>query len=159
VIAKFEIIYKTHYAILRNVVENIINDKDASHDVVQEVFLKLWRKKDQLDHILNPKAYLFRSAINASITYLENNKDRVHLSHIKIEAPENADSTILVKELEEKIQRALDSLPAKCKAIFVLSRFEGLKYKEIAEHLDISVKTVENQIGIAIKRMRDELKP
>lgn len=154
---KFEIIYKTYYKTLRNVVENVINDKDASHDVVQEVFLKLWRKRDELDLILHPKSYLFKSAINASISYLENNKQKIQLTGIDIPVLENADSNLLTKELETKIQMALDKLPPKCKAIFVLSRFENMKYKDIAGILDVSEKTVENQIGIALKRMREDL--
>ncbi len=155
---KFEIIYKTYYKVLRGVVENIISDKDASHDVVQEVFLKLWRKRDELDLILNPKSYLFKSAINASISYLENNKQKVQLTGIDIPELENADSNLLTKELEIKIQMALDKLPPKCKAIFVLSRFENMKYKDIAVLLELSEKTVENQMGIALKRLREELK-
>ncbi len=156
---EFEIIYKKHYSNLRNTVENIINDKDASHDVVQEVFLKLWNKKNEIDHILDPKAYLFRSVINASLAYLENNKKRVRLSDIKIGSAESSDSNLLLKELEVKVQIALDSLPPKCKVIFVLCRFENMKHKEIAQLLDISIKTVENQMGIAIKRLTRELKP
>lgn len=155
---KFEIIYKTYYTTLRNVVENIINDKDASHDVVQEVFLKLWRKREELDLILHPKSYLYRSAVNAAISYLETNKQPVQLTDLKVADTEHADSNILTRELEIKIRLALDKLPAKCKAIFVLSRFENMKYKEIAGFLDISEKTVENQMGIALKRMREDLK-
>lgn len=155
---KFEILYKTYYKILRNVVENIINDKDASHDVVQEVFLKLWRKRDDLDLILHPKAYLFKSSVNASITYLENNKQQVELTDIYPADIETADSNMLTKELELKIRMALNKLPPKCKAIFILSRFESMKYKEIANLLDVSEKTVENQMGIALKRMREDLK-
>ncbi len=155
---KFEIIYKTHYKVLRNVVENIINDKDASHDVVQEVFLKLWRKRDELDHILDPRSYLIKSSVNASLTYLENNKHRKVLTDIKIADTGNTDSNIITKELEAEIQAALDKLPPKCKAIFILSRFENMKYKQIATYLDVSEKTVENQMGIALKRMREDLK-
>ncbi|MBA2612621.1 MAG: RNA polymerase sigma-70 factor [Bacteroidetes bacterium] len=156
---KFEIIYKTYYSILRNTVENIIDDKDASHDVVQEVFLKLWDKKDELDLILHLKAYLFKSAINASITYLENNKKSVRLSDIKMEFSTSENSTIYTKELEIKIQLALDKLPPKCRAIFVLCRFENMKYKEVAQYLGVSLKTIENQMGIALKRLRNDLKP
>ncbi len=154
----FEIIYKTNYAALRSVAENIINDKDASHDIVQDVFLKLWRRKNDLDFIVNPKAYLFKSVINLSITYLEEHQNRTRLSYFKTESPGAPDSVMMQKELEVKIQIALDSLPPKCKAIFILSRFENMKYKEIAGYLNISSKTVENQMGIAIKRMREELR-
>jgi RNA polymerase sigma-70 factor, ECF subfamily len=155
----FEDVYKTHYKMLRNAAENIIDDHDAAHDVVQEVFIKLWNKKDEIAAILNIKAYLFRSVINTSITYLENNKNKVRTTEFKLESQVTTDSKIIAKELEGKIQKALNALPPKCKAIFVLSRFEGFKNKEIAEHLNISLKTVENQMGIALKKMKEDLKP
>lgn len=144
---------------LRNAAENIIGDNDAAHDVVQEVFVKLWNRKEEMSIILNQKAYLFKSVINASITYLESNKSKVRMGELKIESSGRTDSEVLAKELEAKIQIALNGLPPKCKAIFVLSRFEGLKNKEIAQFLGVSLKTVENQMGIALKKMKDELKP
>ncbi len=156
---KFEEMYKAHYDALRNSAQNIIGDHDASHDIVQEVFLKLWHRREELEVILNPKAYLFRSVINASITYLEKNKKSVALLGTELEASRHADSKILFRELEIKVQNALNNLPPKCKAVFVLSRFEELKNKEIAELLGLSVKTVENQMGIAIRKMREELHP
>lgn len=156
----FEEMYKTHYRMLRNAAENIIGDADAAHDVVQDVFIKLWNRKDEISAILNKKAYLFRAVINASISFLENNRGKSTIQDLRIESPgSHADSMVLAKELESKIQKALDALPPKCKAIFVLSRFEGLKNKEISEYLGLSIKTVENQMGIALKRMKEDLKP
>lgn len=155
----FEEIYKTHYKMLRNAAENIIDDHDASHDIVQEVFVKLWHKKDEVSAILNIKAYLFRSVINSSLTYLENNKNKIKTDEFRVASQLSTDSKLMTQELENKIQIALKALPPKCKAIFVLSRFEGLKNKEIAEYLNLSLKTVENQMGIALKRMKEDLKP
>ena len=154
----FEDMYKVHYKMLRNAAENIIGDADAAHDVVQDVFVKLWNRKDEVTVILNKKAYLFRSVINSSITYLENNKNKTRIGDLKIESSGSTDSAILMKELEVKIQVALNALPPKCKAIFALSRFEGLKNKEIAEQMGLSLKTVENQMGIALKKMKEDLK-
>jgi RNA polymerase sigma-70 factor, ECF subfamily len=154
----FEEIYKMHYKMLRNAAENIIGDEDAAHDVVQDVFIKLWNRKDEISTILNKKAYLFRSVINTSITFLENNKNKTSIDGLKIVASGSTDSALLTKELEVKIQAALQALPPKCKAIFVLSRFEGLKNREISEQLGLSIKTVENQMGIALKKMKDDLK-
>jgi len=155
----FESIYKTYYNMLCNAAENIIGDADSAQDVVQEVFIKLWNKKEDIHSILNPKAYLFRSVINTSITYLEKNKNKIRLGDLKVASQMSSDSQVLTKELETKISEALNALPAKCKAIFVLSRFEGMKNKEIAEHLGVSLKTVENQMGIAFKKLRNDLKP
>jgi RNA polymerase sigma-70 factor, ECF subfamily len=156
---KFEEMYKAYYGALRRSAENIIGDQDASHDIVQEVFLKLWHKKEGLEEVLNPKAYLFKSVVNASLTYLEKNKKQLRLAEPELEHSGQADSNVLLKELESKVQKALNNLPPKCKAVFVLSRFEELKNKEIAEVLGLSIKTVENQMGIALKKMREDLNP
>ncbi|MDI1356406.1 MAG: RNA polymerase sigma-70 factor [bacterium] len=154
----FEKMYKAHYKALRNAAQNVIGDAEAAHDIVQEVFLKIWPRREELATILNQKAYLFRAVINSSITYLASNKKKVRMGEMKIESHERTDSQVMTRELREKIQHALDSLPPKCKAIFVLSRFEEMKYKQIAEALGLSLKTVENQMGIALKKMKDELK-
>jgi RNA polymerase sigma-70 factor (ECF subfamily) len=155
---RFEDLYKAHYKELRIAAENIISDSDAAHDVVQEVFLKLWHRREELGAILNERAYLYRAVINASITYLSGSKKKTDISNLAVEGGASADQQTMTKELEEKIQYALDALPPKCKAIFVLSRFEGMKNKEIAQLMNLSLKTVENQMGIALKKMRDDFK-
>lgn len=156
---KFEEMYKAHYKMLRGAAYNVTGDADSAHDIVQEVFMKLWHRREELDAIMNQKAYLMRAVINSSITYLENNKNKQRLGELKIDSQTSSETRIMLKELEVRVQGALDALPPKCKAIFVLSRFEGLKNKEIAETLGLSLKTVENQMGIALKKMRDDLKP
>lgn len=155
----FEIIFKSHYVMLCNAANNIVKDMNTAEDVVQDVFLKLWQKKDSLK-ISNYKTYLYKATIHAAFDFLKNNKRNLSFSDKeKIQAYENADSTIDGRELEIKIADALDRLPSKCKLIFLLSRYEQLKYKEIAEQLNISVKTVENQMGIALGKLRNELRP
>jgi RNA polymerase sigma-70 factor, ECF subfamily len=96
--------------------------------------------------------------VNSSLTYLSNNKKKVQFSDLQFTS-EKSDSGVMVKELEHKIQEALSKLPPKCKTVFVLSRFEERKNKEIAEILGLSIKTVENQMGIALKKLREDLKP
>jgi RNA polymerase sigma-70 factor (family 1) len=155
----FEEMYRAHYKALRHVAENITGDDDAAHDLVQDVFVRLWHRRTGLEEILNKKAYLLRAVINASISYLESNKYRANMAGLRIVSPSSTDAPVLEKELQSRIQSALKELPPKCKAIFVLSRFEGLKNREISEHLGLSVKTVENQMGIALKRMKQHLKP
>jgi RNA polymerase sigma-70 factor (ECF subfamily) len=155
----FEALYKTYYNSLRNTAHNIIGDPEDAHDVVQEVFLKLWKKKESMQNVMHEKAYLFRSVINASLSHLENKKPTVSTENIPKETSESSTASIDSRELEIKIHRALKSLPPKCRTIFALSRFEDMKYKEIAEQLGVSVKTVENQMGIALKKMRADLSP
>jgi RNA polymerase sigma-70 factor, ECF subfamily len=158
----FEQLFKTQFKLLCNISNNIIKNERAAEDIVQEVFLKLWQKKDELTIHTNYMGYLYRATANASIDYLKNNKNVIPLKQVVYNQKandENAETAMVSKELEKSIERALRLLPPKCKAIFVLSRYEGMKYKEIATHLGISVKTVENQMGIALEKMRTELKP
>lgn len=154
----FEAIYHSHFNGMCNLAHRIVKDRDAAKDIVQEVFLKLWRSPDDLSLILNTKAYLYKATANAAINYLVKARRTVSIEQVKAAPAVNSDETITLKALEKKISEVLDSLPPKCRAIFVLSRFEGMKYREIAGHLDISVKTVENQMGIALSKMRNSLK-
>lgn len=158
--SSFEEIFKTHYKLLCNAANRILDDKEASEDVVQEVFLKWWNKKDDLKVIQSIKSYLYKATINTSLNYLESKKKTVRFEafHEKPDTRE-VDDKIHLSQLEAKINDAINSLPPKCKVIFLLSRYEGMKYQQIADHLDLSVKTVENQMGKALQIMRDRLKP
>ncbi len=156
---RFEEIYKSHYNILRGAARKLTGDNDSAHDLVQEVFLKLWNKKDAFDEILDPGAYLYRAVVNASLSFLEKNKKQKSTDDLRLPSDLSAEAGLELKELQARIQAALDTLPPKCRAIFVLSRFEEKKNREIAVILDLSIKTVENQMGIALKKMREQLQP
>lgn len=158
----FEETFKMHYKMLCNAANKILNDQDAAEDVVQDVFLKFWSKRENINIIHSVKSYLYRATINTSLNYLESNKKITRLKNTEhsSEYPTvNAGEELSHKELKSKIDEAMDQLPPKCKVVFVLSRSEGMKYQQIADHLGISVKTVENQMGKALKMLRERLKP
>lgn len=157
-LTQFEAIYHSHFNAMCNLANRIVKDRDAAKDIVQELFVKLWRSPDDLSLILNAKAYLYKATANAAINYLAKARRTVSIEQVKASPAVNPDETISLKALEKKIIEVLDDLPPKCRAIFMLSRFEGMRYREIADHLGISVKTVENQMGIALSKMRDNLK-
>lgn len=157
----FEEMYKAHFRALHAYANSILEDREQAEEMVQQVFLKLWEKKAQLEINSSLQAYLYRSVYNESINFLKHEKvKRAHVSFVKHttnEASNNHHKNIDTKELEEKIRVALHKLPEQCRTIFQLSRHEELKYKEIAERLQLSVKTIENQMGKALKIMRTEL--
>ncbi|MGZ3900627.1 MAG: RNA polymerase sigma-70 factor [Bacteroidia bacterium] len=157
----FEKIFKTQFPVLCDVAFKIIKNKKAAEDIVQDVFLKLWQSKHKLGVMGNHNGYLYRCTINASIDFLKNNKRVIPFDNScqNLCDTSNGEKRMLEKELETCIEKAMSGLPPKCRAIFVLSRHEGMKYREIAGHLQISVKTVENQMGIALSRLREELRP
>jgi RNA polymerase sigma-70 factor (ECF subfamily) len=144
-----------------NVANKILHDRQAAEDVVQEIFAKLWTKKTEIPELQSGKNFLFRVTVNATLDHLEKNKRIVrfdHKDHMGGSVNETEEKLEL-KELEAKISRSLEALSPKCRAVFMLSRYEGMKYREIADHLDISVKTVENHMGKALSHMRERLLP
>lgn len=153
----FNQIFDLYYPCLCFFSDKILHDFDLSRSIVQQVFVDLWIKRDKL-HIDSLKSYLFQSVRNASLDVLKHRKaESKYLSTLP--NSESGQYTDLLEEAEmaDKINRAIHKLPQKCREIFILCRFEELKYSEIALRLNISVKTVEMQVGIALKKLRIEL--
>lgn len=152
-----EKLFKAYFTPLMAFSRKILGDEDDAREVVQQVFIKLWEKGDEIDLSTSLKSYLFKAVNNRSLNVI---RDRKKFS--SEEVPEQSgeldvSAQIEAMELEEKIRKAITSLPEKCRVIFELNRFDGLKYGEIATQLDISVKTVENQISKALKILREQL--
>lgn len=135
-----------------------VREETISEEIVQEVFLTLWEKRNDLVIRSSLKAYLFQSVKNSSLNYLNSRfakQDFQRDYFDQKEVPVNDTQEALAHdELQKIVQEAIDQLPTKCRAIYSLSRNTGMSYKEIAEHLGISIKTVESQMGIALKRLR-----
>ncbi|GAA0894312.1 RNA polymerase sigma-70 factor [Fulvivirga kasyanovii] len=159
---EFETLFYAHHKELCGLAFNIVGDTDAAKDIVQDVFYKLWKNREQVDFRQKMKHYLFKATSHTALNHIRSNKKIVKLEDeaamSEIAAPAETDAAAST-ELEIKVREAIDRLPPKCKTIYLLSRHEGMKYKEIAEALELSQKTVENQMGIALQKLRDELKP
>lgn len=156
---EIEILFKEHYQDLTRYAYSITKEQTSAEDVVQQLFVKLWEKRNDLSIQTDPKSYLFRATYNASINVWKKRQrmDRDGEVSSSTFASEQTSDRVLSKELEERIENAIQTLPEKCQEVFRLSRFNELSYKEIAEELDISSKTVENHMGKALKLMRQEL--
>lgn len=153
-------LFEEHYTELCRYSYTIIKRQVEAEDVIQKLFMKLWEKRNSIGRIQNIRAYLYRSAHNMSINEqkkLNRISTSTEINKLSIRSNNDTSSTIQTQELETKIQRAMHQLPEKCREVFRLSRFEQLSYLEISERLDISKKTVENQIGKALKIMRGAL--
>lgn len=158
----FEQVFKTHFKSLHAYACTLIKDPASGEEVVQNVFLKLWEKKDTIDMLENIAAYLYRAIHNESLNYLKHLKVKSAYQSFAMRRPsqndpEQASEKIKLGELESRLGKALNELPEQCRTIFQLSRFEELKYREIADQLGLSVKTVENQMGKALKILRLKL--
>ena len=133
-----------------------------AEDLVQEVFARFWHRRDRLQVHTSLGAYLHRMTVNEAISYLRKQKkwqteelDPARESG-SVVAP-SGEEQLAASDLQQQIDRALQRLPLRCRTVFLLSRKDRLSYKEIAEQLEISVKTVENQMGKALRIMREEL--
>lgn len=157
----FEEIFKAHYQALCAFAFGVVSDADMSEEIVQDVFVKLWTNKNEIEITKSVKSYLYKAVRNSSLNAIKHLKVKEEYKrHNKIER-DKAECTLsddlVENELDRQIKAAIDHLPTERKKIFLLSRNEGLKYKEIAEKLGISVKTVENQMGKALAMLREEL--
>ena len=157
----FEQVFKTHYKNLHAYAFSILKDDIAAEEMVQNVFFKLWERTDQLTVSGSIAAYLYRAVNNESLNHLKHLKvktrHQLYISHRGEGRAGQASSRVQMKELEDKVHHALSELPEQCRTVFQLSRFEELRYREIAAKLDISVKTVENHMGKALKILREKL--
>ena len=157
--AVMEEIFKLHYKFLVYLAYQYIGDKDFSRDIVQDVLLDLWKRRETLE-IKNLKAFLKRAVINKSLTAIRNGKNMDFVADISERENPRTDNNVAMEftELQESIQKTVMALPERCRLIFQMSRNDNLSHKEIAAKLDISTKTIENQISKALKILRRELK-
>lgn len=153
----FEAVYNKYAAQLFHAAHAILKDREACEDIIQELFTDLWTKRHHL-RILHLKAYLFAATRNNVLMTIRSGKVKVDISELEqlVEQSTAAD-VVTEKELLQCIDRNVAQLPQKCRTIFILSREQKLSHKEIASYLNISSKTVENQMTIALKRLRSSL--
>ncbi len=131
---------------------------DDAEDVVMEVFAHIWDKRENLSNIENPKAYLFRSVHHKAIEKIRAKKlVIVALEGEKIVVPDYKEEIGEDYLLKERIFQSIRQLPTQCRVIFVKSKLEGMSHKEIAQEMQIAVKTVENQITKAFKLIRKQI--
>jgi RNA polymerase sigma-70 factor (ECF subfamily) len=160
-IGQFESLFRSSYVSLVRYAKTLIKDHDTAEEIVQDLFFRLWQDKEKLNIESSLNGYLFRSVHNKCLHYIEHNKvverHAEEMLYHQSESQETPSDILNYKELQEKIASILERLPERCGKIFTMSRFEGLKYSEIAEKLSVSIKTVEANMGRALKEFRKEL--
>jgi RNA polymerase sigma-70 factor (ECF subfamily) len=160
-IKEFESLFRSSYAPLVRYARTILKDHDTAEEIVQEFFFRLWQDKEKLKIESSLNGYLYRSVHNRCLHYIDHLKvierHGAEMIVTMTEYSEPVTDTIYYDELQAKVSRVLEKLPEKCSRIFSMNRFEGLKYSEIAEKLSVSLKTVESNMGKALKEFRKAL--
>jgi RNA polymerase sigma-70 factor (ECF subfamily) len=158
---QFESLFRSSYVSLVRYARSIIKDQDAGEEIVQDLFLRLWQEREKIKIESSLNGYLFRAVHNRCLHWIGHNriieKHAQEMAYRQTSSVETPSEIIQYKELQAKIARILEKLPERCGKIFCMNRFDGLKYSEIADKLSISVKTVEADMGRALREFRKAL--
>jgi RNA polymerase sigma-70 factor (ECF subfamily) len=159
--AAFDGLFRTWYASLVRLSERMLRDGDAAEEVVQDVMLEFWRRRETLDVHTSVQAYLFQSTRNRSLNRLRHGRveRREEFDADTLPSRADADSGAVEREMEVALRAAIASLPPRCRQVFELNRIQGLKYAEVADVLGVSVKAVEAQMGRALRTLREKMAP
>lgn len=160
-----ELLFSIYFPRLNDFARKVVKDDVISQDIVQEVFVTIWENRNEIENI-NIEAYLFRLIRNRCIDYIKHLKvvnncmQEIHISSkyeelYRIDFIRNEPYVLIEQELKQKIEKTIQSLPERCREVFILSRMKGMKNKEIAEKLDINIKNVERHLSRALQSFRE----
>ena len=155
-------IFRQYYTYLCREIYRIKPDARLAEDIAQEVFYELWKKRKRLNIQSSLRAYLKRAAVNKTLNHIRDSK--IQLEEVEKAPPQKSKETGAIEQLQEEelrqlIAEAIEALPERCRIVFSLSRYENMSYQQIADELNVSVKTVENQISRALRQLREAIEP
>ncbi|MFH2094770.1 MAG: RNA polymerase sigma-70 factor [Bacteroidota bacterium] len=158
---ELEKLFREYFVQLCAFARKYVKDIDSAKEIVHDVFINLWEKRDNIDLNKSVKSYLFTSVHNRCLNFIRDNKkfdrENTEIENVNAESRWEEHDALVEAETESKIHKAIGELPEKCREIFLLNRFNDMKYAEIAEKLGISIKTVEAQMSKALKILREKL--
>ena len=160
-LTSYEVIFKKYIKELYRFAFTYVRDSQIAEEMAQEVFLYVWEKRGQIEIQTTLKTYLYSAVKNKCLNYIKlelpKQQSMGDISEVMLSVSSGNQDEGENEQLKKYIKSAIDALPKKCRQIFLLSRNAGMTYEEIAEELDLSKKTVENQMGIALKKLRESL--
>ena len=157
--ATYQMVFHAHYENLCRYAFTIVRDEEDAKDVVQGLFMKMWEKKEDLVVTHTVKSYLYKAVHNLCLNKLEHRDVRTKFKADDTGKPNNVQHPeVFPDELEDRIKTIIQNLPPQCRTIFMMSRYDEMKYAEIASALGLSVNTIENQVSKALRILRDNLR-
>ncbi|MEN7548562.1 RNA polymerase sigma-70 factor [Rapidithrix thailandica] len=158
----WEFMTKQYYEPLLYYILSMVKERESAEELIQDVLVNFWVKREQIEITSSLKAYLYRAARNHALNFIRRRNFELDyqksLQHKLTLHHNDTEEQFHFSELEKKLTDAIENLPDNCREIFKLSRFNNLTYKEIADTLDLPVRTVHYQIGLALKELRQKLK-
>jgi RNA polymerase sigma-70 factor (family 1) len=156
-----EVFFTYHTPLLR-FAQTFVNDRQCAEEIVSDVMMKIWEKRKDLPNVVNLRVYLYISTKNTALNYLAKQKkvEMVSIEHLNLDFPSNTlnpEQLMITAEMLRRINNAINSLPPRCKLVFKLVKEDGLPYKEVADILDISIKTIDNQLAIALRKISEAI--
>ena len=159
-IKEFEILFKRFYKPLLIHANRILQDSDEAEEIVQDLFFNIWKNKADININISVSSYFYSAVRNNCLQYLKRKKIKgKYESYLKYNSADSIEPIEQIKynELHQRLHQVMNQLPIRCQEIFKLNRYQGLKYKEIADQLKISIKTVEANMSKALKHLRESL--
>lgn len=158
----YKVIFFTYYNPLLRFANSFTNDRQCAEEVVSDVMMKVWEKRKTLTAIINLRVYLYISTRNTALNYLSKQRkaEVLSLENLNIDFPStapNPEELMITAEMMRRINQAVNSLPPRCKLVFTLVKEDGLPYKEVADILNISIKTIDNQLAIALRKISEAI--
>jgi len=156
-----EIFFTYHTRLLR-FAQTFVDDRQCAEEIVSDVMMKIWEKRKDLPNVNNLRVYLYISTKNTALNYLAKQKkvEIVSIEHLNLDFASSAlnpEQLMITAEMLRRINNAINSLPPRCKLVFKLVKEDGLPYKEVADILDISIKTIDNQLAIALRKISEAI--
>lgn len=155
-------VFFTYYTSLLRFAQTFVDDRQHAEEIVSDVMMKIWEKRKDLPSITNLRVYLYISTKNTSLNFLARQKkaEIISIEHLNIDFPSNTlnpEQLMISAEMMRRINNAINSLPPRCKLVFKLVKEDGLPYREVADILDISIKTIDNQLAIALRKISEAI--
>jgi RNA polymerase sigma-70 factor (ECF subfamily) len=155
-------IFFNYYGPLQRFAQTFVNDRQSAEEIVSDVMMKIWEKRKDLPAIENLRVYLYISTKNTALNYLARQKkvEILSIEHLNLDFPSralNPEQLMISAEMMRRINNAINSLPPRCKLVFRLVKEDGLPYREVADILDISIKTIDNQLAIALRKISEAI--